>query len=285
MFRVLLLTVALGIIPPAPSTQYIPFIETFHQHGKTLIYVAADHHSPVKYPDAMADPTFRTIESVFKESRPDAVIVEGAANPEDIKGLLEHVADVCNPPNYGCGESEFAAFLAARAGATVISGEPTANVELAAFEARGYSVDDYLATKIMSNIPPAKRRGDLTEQSFRQLEARVVAQEEHVLQISVPFTADDFARWYSSHMATPRNYLDIQNEDANPYPPSSEPKTLFHTLAALSVAVRDASVVAAIKSALQTHDRVLVVYGASHLDFEWDDLVRLMGAPTKSKPY
>jgi hypothetical protein len=57
------------------------------------------------------------------------------------------------------------------------------------------------------------------------------------------------------------------------------------TLSALSTHGRDESVVKMIKTVLQHHDRVLVVYGASHLDFEWDQLVGLMGIPKKTKPF
>jgi hypothetical protein len=38
-----------------------------------------------------------------------------------------------------------------------------------------------------------------------------------------------------------------------------------------------------IKTVLKDHNRILVVYGASHLDFEWNELVGFMGVPKKTK--
>ena len=54
-------------------------------------------------------------------------------------------------------------------------------------------------------------------------------------------------------------------------------------LSHLSTAMRDENVVEMIGTALQSHNRVLVVYGASHLKFEWQDLVRSYGKPVKKK--
>jgi phosphoheptose isomerase len=59
----------------------------------------------------------------------------------------------------------------------------------------------------------------------------------------------------------------------------------LHTLSALSTTARDENIVATIKTAIENHSRVLVVYGASHLGFEWEELVRFMGMPKKTKPF
>jgi hypothetical protein len=82
----------------------------------------------------------------------------------------------------------------------------------------------------MNNISQEKRRGALSEDKFRQLVDPVVGYENRLLGISTSFTTEDFAAWYAKNMKTPRNYLDIAQEDTSPYPPSEEPKTLLHTL-------------------------------------------------------
>jgi hypothetical protein len=272
--------------PPPPSTRDIPFVETFQRNGKTLIYVLADHHSPVQYPDAMTDPVFKTIESVFSKTPPDAVIIEGV-DPSQIRGFLEY-AKGCAAVEYnrpGCGEPTFTAYSAVKNDLPVYTGEPTARAQLFFFEAQGYSIQDFLAFWIMNNTPPEKRQGQLTENKFRQLVARVVGNENHELGTSVRFTPEDFAAWYAKNMHTPRSYLDIVNEDTNPYPPPQQPKTLLHTLSAVCNKARDENVVSTIKTVLQDHNRVLVVYGASHVDFEWQELVEFMGIPKTTKPF
>ena len=59
----------------------------------------------------------------------------------------------------------------------------------------------------------------------------------------------------------------------------------MHTLSHLSNSIRDANVVTTIQTAFETHNRVLVIYGASHLVFEWDQLIALYGKPKKIKVF
>ena len=129
------------------------------------------------------------------------------------------------------------------------------------------------------------RQGQLTEDKFRRLVDRVVAHENYLLGTSTHFTREDFAAWYAKNMRARRSYLDITQEDTSPYPPPDESKTVLHTLSALSTKARDENVVATIKTTLENRNRVLVVYGASHLDLEWEELVQFMGVPKKTKPF
>jgi hypothetical protein len=212
----------IGPTPPPPSTRNIPFVETFQRNGKTLIYVAADHHSSLQYPDAMSDPTFRTVQSVFSTALPDAVIVEGV-DPSQLQGFLKYAAR-CSAANYNvpgaqCDEGVFAAYSAVKSGLPVYTGEPAAADELSFLKARGYSIQDFLAFWIMNNIPPEKRHGQLTEEKFRALAERVVRNENYELGTAVDFAADDFAAWYAKRMRAPRNYLDIVANDTAPGEP------------------------------------------------------------------
>jgi hypothetical protein len=283
-----LLLIALLALGAAPSTRDAPFIETFQRDGKTLIYVLAVHHSAMLFPDAMAEPVFKTIQSVFLKTPPDAVILEGV-DPSQISGFLDY-ARQCADANYNlagraCAENAFTAYSAAANGAQVYTGEPPASASLALFRAQGYSVQDFFAFWIMNNIPHEKRHGTLSEGEFTRLVDRVVGYENQLLGTSTSFITEDFAAWYAKNIRTPHNYLDIAQEDTSPYPSSGEPKTLLHTLSALSTKARDENIVATIKMAIENHSRVLVVYGASHFDSEWDELVRFMGMPKKTKPF
>lgn len=275
--------------PGPPLHVRSPFIETFHRGKKTLVYVAASHHSSVDYPNAMDDPVFKTIERAFVTISPDAVIVEGVDPSVKMSQFLEHAQQCAaasyNLPGQPCDEPAFAAYRASQIGADVMTGEPSAAVELAAFESHGYSIQDFFAFWIMNNIPYEKRHGPLTNQNLPKLVDRVVSWENHCLATSVRFTAEDFTSWYAKNMHIPASYLDISLEDSNPYPPAEEPQTLFHTLSALNTQARDENVVATIKTALSTHNRVLVVYGSGHVRFEWNDLIQLMDVPAESKPY
>jgi hypothetical protein len=223
--------------PPPPSTRDAPFIETFHQGGKTLMYVLAVHHSSIQHPNAMADPVFKTIQQVFSTTPPDAVIIEGV-EPSQVSAFCERTVQQCgsahyNIPGKACEESTIAAYSATQVGIPVYSGEPSASDELSYFKAHGYSIQDFLAFWILNNIPQEKRHGPLAEDSFRHLVDRIVGYDNHLLGTSVQFSADDFARWYAKNMPSPHNYLDIELEDTSPFPSPQEPKrcyTLFLVL-------------------------------------------------------
>ena len=184
-----------------------------------------------------------------------------------------------------CEESAITAYSASQNGAPVYTGEPSARASLSFFEAQGYSIQDFLAFWIMNNIPQEKRHGQLTVDKFRHLVDQVVSDKNYLLGTSVRFTTEDFAAWYAKNMQTSRTYLDIEQEDTSPYTPPAGPKTVLHTLSALSTKAWDKNVVATIKTALEKHKRVLAVYGHSHLESEWEELVQFMGIPKKTKPF
>lgn len=270
-----------------PSTINAPFIETYRQNGKELIYAAVVHHSSLKYPSAMTDPTFETIAQIFAQTPPDAVIVEGV-DPLDMSSFLQF-AKSCAAAKYSlpgrlCNEPEFAADLAAGTGAVVVAGEPSGPSVLAYFEKQGYVAHDILAFYIMRMIPVQNSHVPLTPATFPAFEEKVTKDAQRKLGISVPFSADEFSAWYAKNMPVPTNYLAITANDTGPAPHGQKP-TLLNTLARVDLVMRDGNIVTTIQQVLAKHNRVLVVYGASHLVFEWDQLQQIMGTPVWSKPF
>jgi hypothetical protein len=270
-----------------PSTINAPFIETYRQTGKELIYAAVVHHSSLKYPNAMTDPTFETIAQIFAQTPPDAVIVEGV-EPPDLSSFLQF-AKSCAAANYNlpgrlCDEPEFAADLATGIGAEVYAGEPSGPSVLAYFEKQGYVAHDILAFYIMRMIPVQNNHVPLTPATFPEFEQKVTKDAQRKLGISVPFSPDDFSAWYAKNMPVPTNYLMITTNDTGPASHGQKP-TLLNTLAGIDLVMRDGNIVTTIQQAIAKHNRVLVVYGASHLVFEWDQLQQIMGTPAWSKPF
>jgi hypothetical protein len=270
-----------------PSTINAPFIETYRQNGKELIYVAVVHHSSLKYPNAMTDPTFETIAQIFAQTPPDAVIVEGV-DPPDLSSFLQF-AKSCAAANYNlpgrlCNEPEFTADLATGIGAVVYAGEPSGPSVLAYFEKQGYVAHDILAFYIMRMIPVQNNSVPLTSATFPAFEQKVTKDAQRKLGISVPFSPDDFSAWYAKNMPVPTNYLIITTNDTGPASHGQKP-TLLNTLARIDLVMRDGNIVTTIQQAIAKYNRVLVVYGASHLVFEWDQLQQIMGTPAWSKPF
>lgn len=192
--------------------------------------------------------------------------------PPETSGFLEYAAQCAsagNLPGKSCEEPSFTAYIAERNGVPVYTGEPSAPAVLSFFKSHGFSIQDFFALWILSNIPQEKRHGDLTSDKFVQLVDRVVRNQNQLLNTSIRFTSHDFAAAYRKNMPTPRNYLDITQEDTSPGPPLTGPDTVLHALAGLSNPVRDRNVVVTIQTVLRNNNRLLVVCGASHLDFEW----------------
>jgi hypothetical protein len=272
----------------APSTVNAPWVETFTNAGKTVAYVGAVHHSPILYPDATKDPVFETVASEFSSLHPQAVIVEGV-DPMDLQGFLQF-AKQCAAANYNlpgkiCDEPEFTAVEAMQSGATVLTGEPSGASVVSYFESQGYTVRDVLAFYVMRMIPVQNNHVPLTQTSFPAFFQSVIRGAEHDLGVNVPFTVDDFSAWYAKNMPLPSNYLEITTNDTGPTPDTSNGPTFLNKLSVADTVMRDGNVVSTIQQATSTYQRILVVYGASHLVFEWSQLVGLLGTPEFTKPY
>lgn len=236
------------------------------------------------WPDAV----FKTIGQVFSSTPPQAVIVEGV-DPQDMEGFLQF-ADRCAAANYSvsdnlCGEPQLVAHSARQIGMPVFTGEPLGAAVLSFFKGRGYSLQDLLAHYVMRMIPFNDRFAQLTETTFPTLVEGVLGQTNHTLGMSVNFTAADFAAWYAKNMRTPVNYLDLTVNETSPALPGEKPTNVLHALSRVSEQVRDENIVRTVKSVTEKYDRVLIVYGASHLEFEWKELVDFLGTPRKSKPF
>ncbi len=236
----------------------------------------------------MADPVFKTIQQVFSRTPPAAVIVEGV-DPSQISGFLQFSKECTNSnydlPDKDCGEPEFAAYSALQLGAPVFTGEPAGRALLSLFEAHGYSIQDVFAYYVMINIAFQSRNLPIFEDALPKFVDRIVANENYTYGTSVRFTAANFSAWYAKHMQNPQNYLELRVDDTSPAAPGETPKTELHALSRVFGQVRDENVLRTVRSVLRKYNRVLVVYGASHVNFEWNGLVQLLGVPVQTKPF
>ena len=287
-FFITLVSISVWADPSAPSTANAPWVETFTDNGKVVVYVGAVHHSPILYPDPMKDPIFETVAYEFSALQPQVVIVEGV-DPKDLQGFLQF-SKQCAAANYNlagkiCDEPQFAAVEAMNLGAAILTGEPSGPSVVSYFESQGYTIADLLAFYVLRSIPVQNNHVPLTQATFPAFFQSVILGSEQDLGISVPFTVADFTAWYSKNMPAPENYLDISTNDTGPNPDTSNGPTILNKLSATDSVMRDGSVVATIQQATSAYQRVFVVYGASHLVFEWPQLIVLLGIPQFTKPY
>lgn len=276
---------ALAAVPP-PKDRF-PFVETFQKHGRTLIYVAATHHWPGLFPQAMADPLFRTIQQIFTATPPDAAIIEGVDPDSSMVRYIDHArrcaAAGYDLPNQVCGEPALTAYLAAERKIPVLTGEPSTRDSLRFMESHGYSAQDLFALYVARQITTRNHGRHIGQDEFASLLAGTVAYYAHLAGTPLSFTVADFEAWYAKNMRTPASYLDLTSDDLYPAPQAGPPTSALHRISGTLETLRDQTVVSQITSALGRHHLVLVVYGGSHLQFEWSDLVELLGVPKKSE--
>ncbi len=287
-FSSVALLMALTAIPAPPKDRF-PFVETFQNNGKTLVYVAATHHWPRLFSDAMADPVFKIIKQIFLTTPPDTVIIEGVDPAVDMGRFLDHAkrcaAAGYDLPNQNCGEPAFTAFLASERNISVSTGEPSTQDAVAFMQSHGYSLEDLLSFYVAREITTRNHGAHISEAEFPRLLANTIAYYARLLGNHVLFTLADFNAWYAKNMRTPRNYLDLTSDDLSPAPQARPPTSQLHRISGTLEILRDQSVVSKIKRAFNIQRRVLVVYGGSHLEYEWNDLVQLLGVPKQSRPF
>ncbi len=263
-----------------------PYVATFSKNGKKLFFVASEHLSLKRYPNALEAPILRTISKLFSEEHPQVVIVEGLNTAEEIspKSMIAP-SDKCEASRYanGCGEPIFAINQARKSTADYITGEPVEATILKEALNSGYSTEDVLGYYLVRQIPQFKRQNNFSMSSFSKQVDHYLKSFRRDLGVDLQFGFSEFRNWYSLRMPKPRDFLDIENDDTAPDagPGATYIQRISHTVS-LS---RDRAVVKTIERMLNRYDRVLVVYGGSHLITEEPALKAMLGSPLYAKPF
>lgn len=247
----------------ARSEHEQPYIYEISQGEKKLVYFGAYHaYDP-------ADPMLADIKKRFEELQPNVVVVEGM---EKLAQLPPEAMDRVRLASWEDaarkgGEAGFALKLAVEAGIDVVSPEPDDRAEIADLEAHGYTKEQIFAFHIYRSVAQYWRQvPDLSINEF--LGPYVEMFKESVDWQDFDFSLDHVEKIGKEIWGEAANLEDVDAANARidpvPWPGTEERQTVINNVARRSSQFRDEQLVAAIRELAKKHERVLVVFGASH---------------------
>ncbi|PQZ82851.1 MULTISPECIES: hypothetical protein [unclassified Brevundimonas] len=258
-----------GRLPRQP-----PLLAVFEHGDQTLGFVAARHAIDGGHP------TFALVRTAFDEVQPRAVIIEGieTARGEWPRPILEEARRLKAAPDpASAGEALYTAQLAMERDLPLWGGEPSDQAIYAALLAAGSDPQDAFYASLFGPLEQSRREGDITGPSdprFDPVFERWARWSARDLKPQPDASVGAFRAWYRD-----RTGLDL-NADPN-WLASHDPDYAgpVQRENKLHMKIRDQHLLDLIRSRLDTHRRVLVVYGGSHIATMWNPLVRQLGQP------
>lgn len=252
----------------------------FRHNGKELWYLAVMHTNQIDGSVAQA------IENILDEQKPALCILEGW---ESWEGVNPQRIITMSQESYAtgiCSESLTAAYLCHKKGIAFVGGEVDDVVLLQMLKRRGFAEQDVIFFMLAQQIPFWHRDHlfdkENPKQQFDEFLQNTLA---GWMRIPITQTYEDFQRWHEEHRGKsydPDTDFLWKTAATNEYelrPSLHEGATIYQKLAAHIYNIRDAHILCMIKQALQSHDKVLVVFGAAHYLWQKQALIRLLGIP------
>jgi hypothetical protein len=202
---------------PFPTTS--PYVEKFEAHGKILLYAAVKHASSRDYPNLFDDPTFKTVNQLFKDYQVGAVVVEGVPGQGswregELPASLVKRCEQCEKDNYEkCGEPYFAIQQGRKSHAKIFRGEPSEPEVIAEVTKEGFTIKDLLGFYIVRMIPTWKISNEFDSASAKGLIEKRILFEKEQIGTNIKFSYAQFVTWYQAHMTKPASFMDIEMSD------------------------------------------------------------------------
>jgi len=273
--------------PVKEAQQAVMTAEEYAQteHGRPYVYEAEAGDKKVTYfaPGHSWDPSnpvWSQLKQKFEEANPDIVLVEGFDNLEERRQQVIEAAS-----KYGeeevigrMAESGLALKLAAERGIDFSSPEPKFSDEIAHLEQQGLSRNAIFAYYIFRMVPQWQQHQ--TKDDFREYIQREIENIRRATQWDgFDYTYENAERiaqqfWGESiNLDEPEYYADV---DPIPWEEKKDQQTEVNLVARASSRFRDQYVIGQIAEHLKTHDRLFIVYGASHAVMQEPAIKKLM---------
>lgn len=258
-----------GRLPRQP-----PFLAVFQRGDQSLGFVAASHSIDP------AHPTFSLVRAGFDQVQPVSVIIEGVGtalgeSPRPIARVVARLKASQNPAS--AGEALYTALLAMEREIPVWGGEPSDQDIYAALLAAGSDPQDAFYASLFGPLEQSRREGALTGPNDPRFDAVFERWAQAAAKGLAPVpdpSVRAFRTWYRDR--TGLELADDPNWLANHDPDYAGPVQRENKL---HMKIRDQHLFDLIQSQLDTHLRVLVVYGGSHIATMWGPLTRKLGQP------
>lgn len=257
---------------PAPT-----YVSLFRDARKSLAFVGADHVSGAD------NPTIRTIEKVFHELQPQSLVLEGFDDRKEYaEQVLEHaLRDAKN--GFVSGERAFAVWLAHGKGVPFVGGEPTDRETLQAVLSRGLALEDWLGFYVLLFVPQWNREGRWGGKTFEAMATELLQAAAAAVGEEPRFGFQAFMRWYERTDSTGKRPDELTADDMGPnHAPGA---SHFQRVCCAIEDTRESRIVRRIEAELNRHDRVMAVYGSSHLAKQRKVWERMLGKASDSRPF
>jgi len=240
-----------------------PYIFELKAGDKELHYFGTPH---VRDPQ---DPLFAEIEAAFNKASPDIVFVEGMSNLPKDKARFDEMLKVASREETidKSGESGFTCKLAAERGIEWHSPEPSDKDLYDNLLAKGFSKDEIFAWDVFHILPQYNRQ--MNRQGFKQYVERFIEGFKRTTNWeSFDYSYERAIKLGAEILGRP---IDVENEpdatdfiDPIPWEEKKETQTTLNRIGSASSLFRDRKIVSDILEAFKNHNRVFIVYGASH---------------------
>lgn len=230
-----------------------PFIAVYHNQTHTIAFLASQHASSLK------SPTFRTVEKAINEFAPDCIIVEGVSYEQNFntRPYIQKAKEESATSFEYCSEIVYAIYLAHQNSIRFVGGEPSHTTIYEEMLKWGYAPDDFFGFYIVRQIPqwnlekkePTKERIE----DFISLYSKIISR-------STTMNYSKFLTWYQEKTGSQFIGSQITTKTTFPTVKGSFIQTLAHQVTAL----RDIELLNTLEKMVNSHQRILVIYGSSH---------------------
>ncbi|MFN7038057.1 MAG: hypothetical protein ACK4OM_00600 [Alphaproteobacteria bacterium] len=232
-----------------------PFLLEFSKANKKLWYIGAVHSNELN------SETFKLIDSFFSKHTPDIVIIEGLETKESkkihnlIKAKCSNLKSITNQSF--CEENLYTALKAQEFNIPVIGGEPIDEELLRIVKQYGYDEEDYINFWFSSAIPQLYREGKLT--LFNQIESNYTEFAKSFPSRNLKYAS--YKAWLEDKILKVE-FQELIN--ANFTAPIKDGNYLQQLSSIIGIE-RDKHIVKIIFNSLSRYNKVLIVYGHSHV--------------------
>lgn len=268
------------------STQtHIPPNSTLYRYNihetKQLVYFA------VRHTNDFDGTVCRTIKSLIEDERPDVCIIEGMEtrwgyNPESVIKIVKGQSIAVQ-----YGENVYTAQVCFNNSVDFIGGEVNQHSYVSELAKYDISLEDVVYFMLAQQIPFWHRDNRLNKDNLKeQFETFMKEPIKHWLGIpTVEYTFEDFLVYHQKNTGTcyePENTFiwDYTSTELMPY--LGADAIMYQKVAARINHLRDWHIVEVITSTLKKYNKVLVIYGASHYEWQEKNLNHLFGQPYSS---
>ncbi len=243
-----------------------PYVFELKAGGKELYYFGSPHTSDPN------NPLFAEIEAAFNKANPDIVFVEGMNVRGDKTEFNKRIKSATREEAIeSMGESGLTLKLAVEKGIEWESPEPSDEDLHNNLLGKGFSKDQIFAQDVFLMLPQYNRQ--MKREGFEKYVSRYIERFKRTTN----WEGFDYSYERAIKLGEQicGESIDVENDDSAPDRVDPIPweemkgkQTILNRVSEASSLFRDKKIVSDILEALKTHNRVFVVYGASHASMQ-----------------